>query len=215
MTPDAAQLSRPGLIRLSTCPSLTTAEVARRLGAALHLEGISATQTLAPTEARDAHQNRYSGIYGTKSFPLHTDMAHWHAPPHYFLLRCVHPAEIVPTYFVTAHEIFAHEPELVLKRALFRPRRRLDGRLTCLRLHEGELYRWDPVFLDPVNTLAVELRARVLHRTKTARKYSVALSSPGDCLLVNNWTMLHGRAEVPPSAMQRRLERVYLDSINI
>lgn len=212
---DAAQLEAIGFAHVSTPASLSTLDVAHCLGEILRLEGVSVIQTLVPTKAEEVGKNRYSGLYGTTSFPLHTDMAHWHIPPRYFLLRCMHVAENVPTYFVHSREIFAPELELTLKRALFTPRRRLNGRLTCLRLREGQLYRWDPVFLTPVNALGIELRSRVLDRVATARKYAATFSSPGDCILVDNWKTLHGRAGVPPDAMHRRIERVYLEAVRL
>jgi L-asparagine oxygenase len=210
---DTAQLHVSGFVLLSTSPWLSTLEVARGLGDVLHLEGIAEVQTLVPTRAEDVHKNRYSGLYGMESFPLHTDMAHWHIPPRYFLLRCVQAAQNVPTYVVHSRDVFGPEAEMTLKRAIFRPRRGQDGRLTCLRLREGDCYRWDPVFLRPVNELAVELRCRLLSRSADAPKHSVAFRESGDCMVIDNWKTLHGRAPVPRDAMQRKIERVYLDSI--
>lgn len=213
MTLDFAKLDADGFVQLSTDPGLSTFEVARSLGAVLHLDGIAEVQTLEPRHAEGLEKNRYSGLYGRSVFPVHTDMAHWHIPPRYFLLRCIRPAPNVATHFLHARYILGPEDDVALKRALFRSRRRLDGRMTCLRLREGECCRWDPVFIQPVNTLAVELRDRILGRIANAPKSSVPLSRPGDCLFVDNWKTLHGRAKVPPEATHRRLERAYLGSI--
>src|SRR5688500_1379294 len=99
---DLAPLRSLGFVRLSTSSSQSTADVAHHLGEIVHLEGISEIQTLAPCNKDEAGTNRYSGLYGVEEFPLHTDMAHWHVPPRYFLLRCVQPTDNVPTYLVDA-----------------------------------------------------------------------------------------------------------------
>jgi L-asparagine oxygenase len=121
----------------------------------------------------------------------------------------------VLTYFVHSGDIFGPEAELTLKRALFRPRRRLDGRLTCFRLREGECHRWDPAFILPVNSLASELRSRVLERIASTRIEPVPLKAKGDCILVDNWKTLHGRSVVTRDGGRRRIERVYLTSIKL
>jgi len=108
---DTARLDANGFVPLSTSPSLSTLEVARLLGDILHLEGIAEVQTLTPRHAEEVGKNRYSGLYGTESFPLHTDMAHWYIPPRYLLLRCVRAAENVATYFVHSREVFGPESE--------------------------------------------------------------------------------------------------------
>ena len=210
-----ADIDSNGFVRLSTTGSLTTLEIAESLGAVLHLEGIAKVQSLVPRHVEDVERNCYSGLYGTQPFPLHTDMAHWHIPPRYFLLRCVEPAENVPTKFVHSRDVLDGEADSTVERALFRPRRRLDGRLTCLRLREQQCFRWDPTFLVPVNTLAIELRARVLERIAKAPCRSIALAAPGECIVVDNWQTLHGRASVPSGGMRRKLERVYLGTIRL
>jgi L-asparagine oxygenase len=202
-----------GFMRFSSPPSLSTMEVAQSIGEVLLLEGISPVQALQPRESNERMINQYSGIYGTHTFPMHTDMAHWHSPPHYFLLRCVVPANNVATNLVHSRDLLETEADLTLKRALFRPRRRQDGRLTCFRIRDGECHRWDPIFIQPVNTLASDLRSRIVSRLEKVHKQSIFLTAPGDCIIVDNWKMLHGRSNVPPNAMHRRLERVYLGAL--
>lgn len=210
-----AEFDSSGFVRLSTRLSLTTLEIAESLGTVLSLEGIAKVQSLVPRHAEEVEKNRYSGLYGTHAFPLHTDLAHWHIPPRYFLLRCVEPAENVPTNFVHSSDVLAFEADSILKRALFRPRRRQDGRLTCLRLRERECFRWDPTFLEPINTLAIELRARILDRIAKVPRRSIAFAAAGECVVVDNWKTLHSRAEVPSDGMHRKLERVYLETLRL
>jgi L-asparagine oxygenase len=152
-------------------------------------------------------------MYGLEAFPLHTDMAHWHIPPRYFLLRCLQAAHQVDTLAVHFREILGEEDEATLRRAIFRPRRRLEGRLTSMRLKEDARCRWDPVFIVPVTEEARRLRERVVQRISTANVAKVKLSDATDCLLFDNWNVLHGRSAVPTDALHRKIERVYLESL--
>jgi alpha-ketoglutarate-dependent taurine dioxygenase len=108
----------------------TTLEIAQRLGSISVISGITPAHELVPRSVEQASASSYGGMYGLGPFPLHTDMAHWHVPPRYFLLRCVHPAPQVKTLALHSRNLFDEEDEVTLRRALFRPRRRLDGRLT-------------------------------------------------------------------------------------
>lgn len=215
MTPRRTELNVRGFLCLSSSPALSTAQVAHSFADVLHLSGISEVQVLTPQSPNGLEKNRYSGLYGTEAFPLHTDMAHWHIPPRYFLLRCIEPAEDVHTQITHCRDVIGPEADLTLRRALFRPRRRQDGRLNCLRLREEECYRWDPMFIQPVNALAEDLKLRIMTRVSSVGRHMVSLSTPGDCILIDNWKVLHGRSAVPPTAMHRKLERAYLGSLRI
>src|SRR5690349_10501628 len=103
------EVTSNGFVRLSTNPSMSTLEVARLLGQVIHLDGIAEVQRLSPTFSENVEKNRYSGLYGTQPFPLHTDLAHWHVPPRYFLLRCLEPAKQVSTQFLHSREVLGPE----------------------------------------------------------------------------------------------------------
>jgi len=215
VTPSRTELNARGFLRLSSSPTLSTAQVAHSFADVLHLSGISEIQVLTPQPSEGLEKNRYSGLYGMETFPLHTDMAHWYIPPRYFLLRCIEPAEEVHTQITHFRDVIGPEADLTLRRALFRPRRRQNGRLICLRLRDGECYRWDPLFIQPVNALAEELRLRIMSRMSGLVRHMVSLSAPGDCILIDNWKVLHGRSAVPQTAMHRKLERAYLGALTI
>ena len=119
------------------------------------------------------------------------------------------------TDFVSAAKVFSQEDALVLKRSLFRPRRRLDGRLSILRLQQKELYRWDTLFIRSMNKAAIELQSRIEDRLVTMPRYKVSLENRGDCILVDNWKMIHGRSSVPFTEVGRKIERVYLSELKV
>jgi len=212
----ANELRDIGYVRVKAIsPDETTLEIARRFGSISVISGVAPVQELVPRTVEQASASSYGGMYGLGQFPLHTDMAHWHVPPHYLLLRCVHPAAEVKTLVLHSRYMFCDEDEITLRRALFRPRRRLDGRLTSLRLYENGRCRWDPVFIVPITDCAVELRQRVLARIESARTAEISLEDPLDCVILDNWSVLHGRTEVPTQCIHRRVERLYLDSVKL
>lgn len=192
-----------------------TSEIAKRLGEILEIPGMPVVQTLTPRISKSEEKSNYSGNFGLNEFPLHTDLAHWYVPPRYFLLRCICPSSVVTTDFVSAEKIFSQEDALVLKRSLFRPRRRLDGRLSILRLQQKELYRWDTLFIRSMNKAAIELQSRIEERLVTTPRYKVSLENSGDCILVDNWKMIHGRSSVPPTELGRKIERVYISKLKV
>lgn len=212
---DFKLLAKNGYIKFG-CNSSdeSTLEIAQAIGQIATLPGLDLVQTLKPGREVSKEKSSYSGNFGMGAFPLHTDMAHWHVPPRFFVLRCIQPTEQVYTSFVPAHEIFDSEDSIMLKRALFRPRRRLDDRLTILRLHENDLFRWDTLFIQPINSYALALQERVAKRIGDTVVQTVTLERSTDCILVDNWKVLHGRSAVPASASNRIVERVYLSTIS-
>lgn len=215
MKVDKQSLARHGYTKFS-CGSRfqSTIEIAHSIGEILALPGIPTVQTLTPSRVEVKEASSYSGNYGMGEFPLHTDMAHWYVPPPYLLLRCIQPAEQVYTTFSSLKNIIEAEEVNTFKRALFRPRRRLGGRLSVLRLYDKGIFRWDKLFIQPINTCATELQARVMARIAQEEVDKVCYESATDCILVHNWKVLHGRSSVPELASHRTLERVFLSKLH-
>jgi alpha-ketoglutarate-dependent taurine dioxygenase len=80
--------------------------------------------------------------------------------------------------------------------------------------HEtGNIFRWDPVFLKPLNEPAKDL-AKLMRDSEWAKTANeISLCRPGDTLLIDNWRVLHGRSSVPAGSEGRILERVYISEI--
>lgn len=52
----------------------------------IQIDGDVESLTVSTTAAKP--KNTYGGNYGLGTLPLHTDLAHWHIPPRFFMLRC-------------------------------------------------------------------------------------------------------------------------------
>lgn len=174
-------------------------------------------QELVPRER--ATPNTYSGIYGLDRFPFHTDLAHWRLPPRYLLLRCLKGYADVPTLLFDG-QVLIEDDELldILVRAIFKPRRPLDGAITLLRLceatNDGYRLRWDEVFLKSASKVGDIANQRVREHLAESHPISLSLTRPGDALLIDNGRMLHARSPIPAGRMDRKIERIYLERLN-
>lgn len=188
-------------------------EIATNIGTVINVPGAKTVQELTPANRDSLEASSYSGNYGVEEFPFHSDMAHWFRPPRYLLLCCRVPAMSVETRVVKSERIFEGEEIHDVRRALFRPRRRLNGRLSHLRLFENDLYRWDSIFIQPMNKLALSLRSRIIGRLAKVSYEAIVFGNCSQCLLIDNWQTFHSRSAVTAEGMNRKLERVYLAEI--
>ena len=203
-------------------PGQPTIDIGWSIGTVVEMEtlkpqsGIPTVQALMPRHESESSSNRYSGNFGLADFPLHTDLAHWARPPRYFILRCKVGSKAVVTRMLPASALESVLDMDVIQRAVVRPSRtRGSGNLCPLPIVFSAGadfgFRWDALFLVPINTAA-----RRLYKCMSANTWdqtgqlSFNLTHHGDTLIVDNWLMLHGRSSVPVTDVARRLERVYL-----
>jgi len=219
-----AELQRAGFrLYRSLAPHLSTIEVAQALGTEINLEGllpysgIPTVQSLRPRNANQVGQNQYSGYFGMGGFPLHTDLAHWALPPHYFVLRCLVGSDDVFTHVLDWTPIVDSVGAPALLKAVFSGRRRrigYSGLVRAMSHYDGTLVlRWDPIFLTPLNQHAQLFASAMRDSTWNKQVVKILLNQPGDTLIVDNWRVLHGRGAVMPHSVSRQVDRVYLSEI--
>lgn len=221
----ADALEKDGFARIPVLdPASTTIDVARRIGTVIdvgaHVRSfrVPSVQSLRPSSrAQAAAHSRYSARFGLDAFPLHTDLAHWSLPPRYLILRCVVPAPAVRTLLLPSRDVVAALSAEVARRAVFRTRSRRRGRTGLRRALSGStadwLFRWDPIFLRPVNTEAKRVAVRMIDTAWEQVARSIGMCASGDTIIVDNWTALHGRSSVPEGSENRVVERAYLSEI--
>lgn len=190
-------------------PEMTAAEAAQSIAAELGCKIWRSSESLTVNDTTAKPLNTYAGNYGLGQLPLHTDLAHWYVPPRYLMLRCSVGDPSVSTLVVHHREALKGLPSAVVDRALFRPRRRLDGQMFLVRLRHQGIFRWDQLFLTPDNCEAHQVREALVDRPITCRIEAINLDRPGRTILIDNWTSLHGRSAVGRSTSLRRIERVY------
>jgi hypothetical protein len=198
----------------------SAASILNGIGQADTLGNEGPTHQLKPASVESQPPNTYSGNYGLGIFPLHTDMAQWHIPPRFLMLRCVQGSNTVPTMLVDGTPILREIGKTVLTRALVRPRRTVRGRRLLLRLCDyddsgGIILRWDEKFILPASPAGKFGMEQLRAALAIATQQFVYLTNPGDTLIVDNWRMLHGRGSVPTEALDRTVARAYLRSIHL
>jgi L-asparagine oxygenase len=211
------------VLRKEHLSQLSTAEVADRLGCIIEIDKllpsgrIPTVQSLRPRHTAEVKENQYSGHYGLDLFPLHTDLAHWMLPPRYLLLRCLVGTDDVFTNLLPSSHVVGLLGTASLRRAVLRARKRrfaCSGLVRALSLHcEEQIFRWDPVFLEPPNRHAEALGRAMLDPALNDATTRVRLQYPGDTLIIDNWRMLHGRSPVPAGSELRSIERIYLSEV--
>lgn len=211
------------VVRKGLAPDLSTMEVAQGLGVTLNVEeifpaaGVAVVQSLRPRDTTHATKNHYSGHFGMGSFPLHTDLAHWAIPPRYLILRCKVGTPDVFTELLHWSRIIGLVGKATLQKAVFRSRKSRNGFSGLVRAlshyDHTELFRWDSLFLKPLNQHAEKLVAVMADMATGEAPTRVLLSDPGDTVLIDNWKMLHGRSAVPNLSKDRHVERAYLTEV--
>jgi alpha-ketoglutarate-dependent taurine dioxygenase len=191
----------------------SAAEVAQRIASALSCKVWRPPELLSANPIASKPLNTYGGNFGLGPLPLHTDLAHWHVPPRYLMLRCAIGDPAVETPLVHHTEALRGLPASVIDRALFRPRRRLEGQMFFVRLRHRGIFRWDRLFLVPENAEAREAYAALVECQPSAGGNSLILDRPGRTIVIDNWATLHGRSAVTNPASRRRIERAYFSGI--
>lgn len=209
------KLARYGFVFLNefgTCSNIL--EIGKRLGGIYKVPTMPLVQSLTPRCKETEKSNTYSGLFGYGDFPFHTDMAHWHVPPRYIVMRCEIPNEDVSTRIVSANTVLPDHRSSIARRALFKPRRRLDNKSYFVRLSEHQFWRWDSVFIQPANELARQLKTDIEVRLSTVPSEEIRFTRPGQVLILDNWSVLHGRSAVANNS-HRSVERIYLESVHL
>lgn len=199
----------------SSDPNESMLEVAQRIGNIFKVPTMPLIQTLTPRLKENESDNTYSGNFGVNEFPFHTDLAHWYVPPRYLFLRSVVPAADVETKLIDSEEICDGIDACVLNRAHFKPRKKLDRTANLLKIKQDGMFRWDSIFIEPANSAAKNLRREIEVSLNSAKYISLYLAVKGDCLLIDNWRMLHGRSVVSTKSMDRVIERVYFEEVTV
>lgn len=197
-------------------PSTSTSALAEEIGSVISLEGYANVQQLVPRA--EAARNTYSGIFGLKAFPFHTDGAQRLCPPRYLMLRCVKGYQGVSTLLLDGRRIVEKVGQILLSRAIVKPRRSVSRQSRLLRIYQNQcnqtFLRWDQVFLIPASAVGQAAFERFSQSLESETPRSIELTTAGDTLIIDNWRMLHARSAVPPDCQERVVERIYLESLS-
>ena len=208
-------LEEKGYAFFSSDSNQSMVDIAQRFGTIFKVPTMPLVQTLTPRLRDYEGENTYSGNFGVDEFPYHTDLAHWYIPPRYLFLRCVSPVADVVTKIIDSKKICEDIKPDIFSRSHFKPRKKLDRTTNILKIKDGDIFRWDSVFIEPANDIAKSLKSLIEERTSSTKGLNILLDRAGDCLLIDNWRILHGRSSVNNESMGRIIERVYFTEVKI
>lgn len=160
--------------------------------------------TLVPTESDAARPRSLSAAYGLGAFPLHTDGAHHPVPPDLVVLGIEAPSD-TPTFLYRPRRARTTRAfSYGLRHGIFRVNTGANSFFTTATIGRG-------VRFDPGCMIACDERARFV-ATYFAEAIHDADRHPwtksGTLLLIDNWSTLHGRAEIAEGDESRTLQRV-------
>lgn len=189
-------------------------ELANSLGRPLAAPTGELVKVLRPLERDQARPTSLSATYGRGEFPFHTDTAFWPRPTRYLVMRVVGDKRRTTQLLNFEHlwrTLDAH-CLLALRRSIWRTGR--AGTIFCpleFRVGQTRGWRYDVQAMAPINSSATRARDAVDMAIQESRD-KVEVSWPSaDCLVIDNWRVLHARGPAPPDEGARFLFRVYVE----
>ena len=180
----------------------------RQLHASVVGRGATPIDRLIPRAAIEAPLHSLSGRFGKCSFPLHTDLAHWPVPPSFLMLAAERASQSsAVTTFARIPVLSDREFEQV-SAGIFTISNSSKSFLGSICERGRSFFRFDPVCMKPIDDVSVEA-LRVFSASVNGRSLQGTVQwATGDIVVVNNWTVLHGRSSVGASD-DRALLRLY------
>ena len=209
---NVSALWRSGWCVVEDCTSAHLVDLANELGKPVSLAAGTLTKSLFPKSKDDAPMNSMSALFGLGAFPLHTDMAHWHRPARYVLLRSVSSTSNTPTLVLDTEDFFTEELREEWARSVWKIKKiRCPFLSTIVSSSSRESFRWDPCCMFPFNKAAKELKPVIAETLEGALRtygHAVEWSSPGMALVLDNWRVLHARPAIVDKTERRELQRI-------
>jgi alpha-ketoglutarate-dependent taurine dioxygenase len=168
--------------------------LASRLGEPMAGRAGQQIETLSPLHPTEAKPKSLSVLHGLASFPLHTDGAHLLHPPRFVMLACVTPGSRgVPTVVVRLRDIRLDEPAMqCLRTAPFLVRNGRRSFYSTICDFDRPFIRFDPGCMTALHANGRAAIDLLSDRTAKCDRSAVDWQA-GHILIIDNWTVLHGR----------------------
>lgn len=188
--------------------------VAKLLGRPLAGPTGEVVRILTPIDAREARSGSLSATHGRGAFPFHTDTAFWPRPARYLVMRVVGDQRR-PTKLLSLDQVWCRLSVATssdIQRSVWRARG-YAGAFYCSMLLRTGLscsWRYDVQSMRPANRAAVRARDAMETAIERSEDQINVSWSESDCLIVDNWRMMHARGPAPPDERTRILFRIYV-----
>jgi TfdA family taurine catabolism dioxygenase TauD len=184
--------------------------IAKRLGNTVTGRAGQKIEPLIPTEQARANTKSLSVVHGLGSFPMHTDGAHRLEPPRFVVLVCASPGmSPVPTTLIRFRDLEVTASERTrLEAAPFLVRNGRKSFYSTICSASRMFIRYDAGCMIPQGSESEASVKLIAHRAREVGPTLVHWRT-GDVLVIDNWTVLHGRGlGVSEASSDRKLLRV-------
>jgi alpha-ketoglutarate-dependent taurine dioxygenase len=168
--------------------------IARLLGNLVMGRAGQKIEPLIPTEQARANVKSLSVVYGLGSFPMHTDGAYRLQPPRFVVLVCASPGTSpVPTTLIRFRDLkLAASERTQLEAAPFLVRNGRRSFYSTICSPSRMFVRYDAGCMMPQGPQS-EASARLIAHRANEIGFTLVHWRTGDVLVIDNWTVLHGR----------------------
>lgn len=188
-------------------------ELGKLIGTPVQAPNGELVKQIRRTDAEKAPSGSQSSIYGTGSFPLHTDTVFLPLPVRYVLLRGYGDTRRPTT--VKSFPKLLQECDLKIQKLARNSVwlvRAGNNRFYCsMYFKEGSTigWRYDVDIMSPVNQAAVEVH-KVFRSLVDTENVDHIDWTDDTAAILSNWTTLHGRGPEPKDEGERIIERLYV-----
>jgi len=164
-------------------------------------------------DGTNARNGSFSKNFGFQSFPLHTDTAFW-AIPSRLLVMWSPNASSTSTTLLSWSKIleFLSEKEIkILNDSIFTMQTYEIAKYTAIKfIHSGVRgFRYDPNIMYPANKQSEEFVG--IYREILRKVNMIDFNWSGsNALVIDNWSMLHGRNHIKDKNESRQIFRAYV-----
>ncbi|WP_198029520.1 TauD/TfdA family dioxygenase [Bradyrhizobium sp. WSM3983] len=167
-------------------------------------------EPLIPTEQAKANAKSLSVVHGLGAFPMHTDGAHRLQPPRFVVLVCASPGTSpIPTTLIRFRDLQMSASERSrLEAAPFLVRNGRSSFYSTICSRSRPFIRHDAGCMMPQGTES-EASGKLIAQRAGEVGFTLVHWRTGDVLVIDNWTVLHGRGlRVSKASSDRKLLRV-------
>ena len=212
---DFESLKMKGLVELEgVSDEQDIVDLASTLGQLrLHPNG-ERVYTLKPSDGEQSLDGTFSRLYGYSTFPIHTDTAFWSLPARYVIMAMKATSQCGTSFLslATQREDFKKEIYGLAKKSVFILKNFEGARYVSayFRCGEEEGIRFDPNCMNPKNKEAGLFRDKIIELA--ARNIGIVKWTGDKTLIIDNWSVLHGREAVLHEKGSRTLSRIYVEA---
>lgn len=150
---------------------------------------------LVPKDQEEAHKNSLSKIYGTGSFPYHTDGAYFQIPPKYVVLRFKNGIDKPTPTRVFDTRNFRNKDRDFMMNDVWSVKGRSNSFYSTILsktvIDGEEIFRIDPGCMSPIDK---SINSMVYMEEFTIGSSFIDIQwKPNKIVILNNWKMVHSR----------------------